>query len=661
MSGAHGFGRGRRGPRPYAAGAPTFIRAVLPLALALAAAWPARAAAQVGVEVDTARVDTARVDTLPLPARPAPSPADTLKRPAAPADSFAVVDSIPTPNDTAGSPMRPRPAERLLLPTARKAGFAEGVWVFDRSDLMLSTALSLPDLLERVPGLTRIRSGYYGVPETVVGTGAMGPDVEVYVDGYRLDPLIGTTPDLSRMELVDLERVRVVRRPGRVRIELTTLGWAREHAYSVFEGATGDLGVEALRGAFLSPKLLFGPFGVALERLTTDGLLRAEPADVSGGWVRWGWGRENWGVEAEFRQVGADYSTGTEIQGDVSRQDLMIRARARPLDGVTAELFAGRSRLDVEAVALDTARIRETQAGGRLGVDVSLLSASAEARIRGDAGDAAPATSLEAEANLHPLPFVTVGGGATRESWEHGESFSGLSARGVLGPVLGVRAFAEWSDGERGIPYLTSPAGAVRSESRTTERAGLDLGWGRLSLGGAVVRVEGDAVALPALPRLQTPPSLTAGPYPGFTLEGFEVAGTVPTLWAPLNLEGSYTRLRAPDGEAWALLQPTEQARGGVVYHGSPLDNDQLEVLLRVEQVYRGAMLVASQADGGAGRPVLVDPLQMLNLDLQIRVITVRAYLHWENITNRQLQNDLPGRNLPGQHVYFGVKWELFN
>jgi len=39
----------------------------------------------------------------------------------------------------------------------------------------------------------------------------------------------------------------------------------------------------------------------------------------------------------------------------------------------------------------------------------------------------------------------------------------------------------------------------------------------------------------------------------------------------------------------------------------------------------------------------------------------VRALVRWENLTNRPDLADLPGRTLPGQRVFYGVKWQFWN
>lgn len=633
--------------------------------------------ARVGLALALIALPTTLSAQVPDTAR---TPRDSLDAPGIivqPAEGAVLVDTIPVPEDSLAPAWRVPPDTiaayepwRSVLPEPVPAGFAEAVWVWERDDLLRSTALSLGGLLEQVPGLARLRAGYFGLPETVTGAGAAGGDVRVYLDGYALDPAASATIDLSRIDLVNLERVRVERRGGRIRIELTTLAWVRDEPHTVVEGATGDMDTEALAGAFRAPRFLFGPISGSLSRLTSDGVTGAEPAERTGGWLKWGWLRPDYGVHVEYRQVGTRRGGELPLLGEGSRSDVILRARAAPTDWLVGEVYAGRS--SAEEQFLDTLDVDATQLGGRVALDLSFMDASGALRLR--QGDAlGPAFEMEGTARSWVLPYLTVGGGARFEHWERGASFVDLDASVVAGPLFGASVFAQVSHGERGVPFLYSPGGRVRATGRSTLRAGAEWGIAGWRLGAAALRLEGSGVAPPALPGLQAPPTTTALLYPGFGLEGFEATAAVPLyLLDGLALEASYTWLRdAGPGEAFgreygglSVLQPLEQARGGILYHGLPLGHDQLEVFARVESEYRGgffALAAAGDPDRVPGAPVLIDATHRYNLDLQVRVLSVRAFVHFGNVLHELDQQDVPGRPLPGQHAYFGVKWELQN
>ena len=46
---------------------------------------------------------------------------------------------------------------------------------------------------------------------------------------------------------------------------------------------------------------------------------------------------------------------------------------------------------------------------------------------------------------------------------------------------------------------------------------------------------------------------------------------------------------------------------------------------------------------------------------LNIRIVTVRAYLRIENMQNRLENQDYPGRLLPGFRTVYGLRWVMMN
>lgn len=647
----------------------------LPLAFALACTLvPASARAQ---ETDTVRLG--QPDTL---------------RPAA-ADTFVVVDSILEPDDTlpagaGAADSLARVAEEalapILLPRPVEPGFAENVWVWDRAALLRSPALSVGELLERVPGLVRVRSGFYGQPEFVTAPAALSGDVRIYYDGVPLDPFTSTTYDLSRVSLIDLHRIRVERRGGQLRVELYPLvpsnprrPWptsshaagadsvapvdsaaadsgARPAPWTLVQIVTGDFDTDGLGGAFLAPHFLFGPFGVAIERRDSDGLLRRQPARTSSAWLRWGVLRPRWGVHAEYRRAGIERTGSSPGPGEATRSDVSLHARVRPWSSITAEVYAARAELDDVLIDTVSNEFTLTHGGVRAAFDRPWLGTQAAVRFRN--GGFQPDLSAELIADARPVRFLGLTGEVRRESWG-GDGLLAWNGAVRVGPWLGTRLFAEVADGDHGIHWLARPEGSARVERRVA-RGGVDWRLGGWHVGGAALRLEGDSVAPPALPLIGPWRADTLALFPGFDLSGWELIVRVPLAWNALAVEGNYTRYDAGSDGRFALFQPVEQARAALVYHGMPLDTDQLEIEVRVEGEYRGEMRVPADTIDGSGA-VAVAGAQRLNLDLSIRVIDVHAFLRWQNILHDQALLDLPGRTLPGQSAHFGVRWELRN
>lgn len=667
--------RRTRRPRPEP-GAPFYrrcplphLRAIVPAAGAARAAFCvfavvlafAPAAAPAGAqETDTVRLGTP--DSI-LPPMVEPAPADT----------FVLTDSILEPSDTVtgadtlAADSAEAPTHGLLaLPRPHEAGFAEGVGVWDRAALLRSPALSVADLLERMAGLNRVRAGYYTQPEMVVSPASLSGDVEVLIDGFPLDPLTGTTFDLSRIAVTDLEALRVERRGGRLRIELTMLDLVpprgslesspERGAYTRVQVATGDLDTDGLAGAFAAPRFLIGPVVIAASRLNSDGFARTQPGRSSSAWLRWGMLRERWGVHAEYRRATMEREEGSILPGETRREDAILRARVRPLEFLSAELYAGHSEED--DLFIDdsvTTELATTHWGVRSAYDRGWVGTQAALRFRN--GDGGPSRAAELIGDLRPLPWIGLSAEVRHESWED-DAFRTLSAGGRVGPWLGARLFAEWSDGEHGLAWLTREDGTP-SVQRTRLRAGIDWQLGGWRVGAAALRAEGDSVAPPVIPGVGPFGSRLLSLYPGFELTGVEATFRIPIVYEPFGLEGAYTRLSAGSDGFLSIFQATEQARAALVYHDAPLDGGQLEVMARLEAEFRGETRVPSATE--VGTVVVLGPTQRLDFELSIRVLDVHAFVHWQNILHRQRLQDLPGLTLPGQTAYFGVKWELWN
>jgi hypothetical protein len=248
---------------------------------------------------------------LAVPAVPAaaqePVPRDTIPR------DTLVVDPELLPeaeaSDTAPPPARPVvpfPSMR----TAPTAGFAAGVWHWDREALLRETPTSLVDLLERIPGVTTFRAGIFGQPEAASAFGGTAARVEIELDGYVIDPLGTASLDLAHMPLAHIRELHVQRRLGLLRIRVTTEEPADTIPYTRVEAGIGQPAANLFRGLLLAPHVIIGPLGFALEKLDTDGANGRERSDLFSGWGKWGW---------TDGQRGRPARTGAEYAGAVRR------------------------------------------------------------------------------------------------------------------------------------------------------------------------------------------------------------------------------------------------------------------------------------------------------------------------------------------------------
>ncbi len=569
--------------------------------------------------------DTTGVDTAAAPVR------DTI---GAPQDT---VPADTTARDTTPPPRLPR------FPHPEGTGWHRSVWTWERADLLRQGAVTLLGLLERVPGLEAIRSGVFSQPEVLSAPRGMPGRVEIYLDGFALDNLRTPGYDLSDIELVQLERVRVERWGDRVRIHLESVTPTRPQAETLIEAATGEQGVNLFRGSVRVPRILGGPLAAAFERLDTDGIAPTGTANRSTLWGKWSLVSGSSGLQIELRNTEIQ-RTGPEGAGVIERSDWVTRARTRLPMGVLGDAYLGASTVRDSVVPGsqgDAALTRRSglQAGVRATLDTGAVHVGGAVRFRTLEG--LPGTTAEADADLS-LPWLRLGGFARWEDWG-GAAATSWGGRAALGPVLGFEPFIQATGGEVGIPF--------QPEARLHASGSLRVGasfrrWG-LGLGASLLRVDADSV-----PGLGLPFEGAAGPFPGLDNDLLEVSVRLPTGFEPVWLEGTYTR--ALDAVA-APYRADEAWRGGVVYHHLPLESGNLEFFARLEHWRRGSMLVP-----GEGGLVTVPRIGQYDFYLHIRVITVRAFLRWENFTLRRENYDLPGHLFPVQRIYYGVKWTFF-
>lgn len=594
------------------------------LGVSIALGWAGAAAAQEPPPVRPRPADTARVqvDTAAVPV-------DTTVTPAV-ADTLKPVSVLPS------------------FPQTDAPRWSAGVWEWDRSALLAAVPITLTELLERIPGITPIRSGFFGYAEAASAAGATAGRFEVILDGYALDPLAAGTHDLSRLELAQLRRVRVERRVGAVRVELETLAPVDPRSYSSVEAGTGDLATNLFRGLFLAPRFLVGPLALGIERLDSDGLGRREPANTFTGWLKWSraFGSGKHGLQFELRRSAVERTVEDEAVGG-ARQDWVLRARSAPLPRLTTEAYFGASEVD-DAFTETPVKEREAQGGVRALYQTDRGWARTAVRLRDN--ENLPLTEAELAGGLRLPASVYLSADVSWTDWRDGIEATSFGLRSELGPFHGFRPFVEYNGGRRGVPFLRDTAGTALLTERTSLRYGADFARGGFHLGAAGVKLQADSI-----PDFGLPFDATGRLFPGGTMRGLELVGRVPLFWKPLALEGWYTRW---GGESSWIYLPEESWRAALVYHHLPLESGNLELLARLEGHHRGEMIVP-----GGPTTASVPALTAFDFYLQVRILDVRAFLRWDNFTHQLMLRDWPetDRFFPGQRVLYGVKWQFWN
>lgn len=573
------------------------------------------------------------------------------------------------------------------------AGWTRGVWEWNAEDILSSGSNTLVELLDAVPGMVPLRGGDYGTPLALSAFGAAGGGVRIYRDGFEVLPLSGSVPDLMKVGLGGIRRVRLERNMGGLVIHLYSYRYDDGRPYSLIEAGTGDLNTNVFRGTFADATSLGGSVALALERNDTRGPRGEEPGSRTGSWLRYQLHRGNdAGVALEFRRMGSE----TEVPhyaSPATRTDWSLRGRARLAPGLTGEAYWGRSTYAVEDVRPEYAREGGTrsQLGVRLAWQPTPL-VWARGSYRRFSGDDLPGDRLRLSGGFQ-LPRLAGGSvEVDRAGWRETptrmqrvrgwtEPFFGLSlfasrewgTRGArMNPLLDVVPPPDTTDGGGGgeggaaegaagdTASFAPPEPLFRTVEGTYTRYGGQWAWRGVVLSGARLTMDVDSLLPLALEMDRGEPAL-----PGGVRKGWEAYGRLPLpFWDGFHVEGSLQRW----DEAWRYL-PEQIYRAAFVYHNTFLESGNFEMwwTLGVRgrkpmAVHRVTGTVEDEETGGA-RPELAQVPFYQNWygSIQLRIVTVRIFVGWENFTIRRNLQDFPGRVLPRTRAMYGLRWTMWN
>jgi hypothetical protein len=664
------------------------------LGAAAGAVFPARLRAQVPTPRDTIR---------------APTPRDTIRVPVPPgADSMIKNDStrlgiVPLPAPPKRDSIK-APLTRAEAPPVLEIGPAR---VYDRSSMFATGALTLGDLLARVPGLTEFTTGWLAAPSVVASQGDLRR-IRIFLDGLELDPLDRRSQGLapvSDLPLYALEEVRIERGAEEVRVYARSWRVDSTTPYTRADISTGDQNTNLYR-AFFGRRYDHGEaLQIAAEQLSTQ--------------------------------------TNRQLP---STSGLHLMGRFGMTHGPwSADLFAERSDLDRGQwtgsgnffEAQDTIpgwETRRTTAYARLGNGdpergrwIQLLAASegfhgsphtANSFVAG--GLPSDAASQVPDSTSYENQYLLTGGvtllGARLSAAERVRVAAGRTShvlsgrgsyvwRGVAASLLGEGKSALTPSRAEGTVRLTA-----------FDRVAL-LGSASRTGGGRFVRIFGDFGYSPfyfgADGTMQRPPdadtSIAADPSrlavyelaPQTSLRAeagiklFDVwlsAGMLrraaTTLLPAANLDTSYSRPGAMrvEGQATAttlsargrlykainvdasalawtdstgLYRPKYQTRSELYIQTSLLDRfprGNFGLLASVAHEYRSSARFAL-ADGSVRTAA---GFRTLNFKLEIRIQSAVVSYQFRNLLQEKFA-EVPGYNLPRQTQFYGVRWEFWN
>jgi hypothetical protein len=626
--------------------------------LAWALAWPA-APSEAQVRPDSLVLDTLRSDTLELDL-------DTIPRP-------AEGDSVSADTIFYNLPR---------LQGEDPPGWGRGIWAWDHDDIMASGAVSVAELVAEVPGIVTLLGGDYGTPLGLSAFGTGGGGFRVFRDGFEVTPLSGGVTDLQRIGLGGVHHVRLERSAGEMLIHLRSLEFEDGRPYSLVEAATGDMDTNIFRGAFADPVALGGSVALAIERADTQGRSGNEAGNRQGTWVRYQLHRgDDTGLALDFRRMGIETSVPDYVS-PATRTDWTIRGRHRLTRDLVFELYTGNSTHAVE----DVRTTYETEGGSvrQSGLRLSFQRDGIWMRgaLRRFSGDL-PAHRMDAAAGLSRVAVGGISGRVQRASWG-GTSTSATALRAWTEPFFGLSLFGSWESGTYGArsgppldvvpPPDTTGTEAPPADTvdvgelmplfglteRTARRLGAQLQWKSARISGALLKLESDSLLPLGLEMDRGLPLL-----PGAERSGWEVWGRVPVpIMEGLHLKGSLQRW-----ETAGIYLPEEIYRGGFEYHKVLKATGTAELWWALGVRGRKPMSIHSLGeevlDDETGETSLryttVPFFQSWYARIQIRIVSMRIFIGWENFTRRPELQDFPDRVLPVTRSYYGIRWTLWN
>ena len=582
----------------------------------------ARAAAQ--VPTDT---------TGPVLTRPDTTRPDTTRR-----DSTAV----PTTYWVATFPAAGAPGP--LAPAARH--------VFTADSLRFTGALTLADLLARVPGVFIARGGFYGQAE-VAFYGGRGPaGIEVFWDGMPYLPVGRDSVflDCGRIPLSPLERVEVLRSPDRLRVDLITLRAGDTEPRTSVVVAQGDFDLTTYQAGFArrwrsgvglslgaTINSLNGDAGTTSEFRQSDAWLKLEyvPSATLGGSYQM--------LRSSARRAAAARVDPWESE----RRDGLLRAfvasRADGLGWRVEGTIASSSAAGDSAVS--NAHVYQT------GLQLSHRSPRTALTLGGRLAYGYRPGQVEWTGSWLPLPWLTLAGSARWDRYSGDRRASRVAASAGVRFPLGFTARAEVVTGDqRGAPRWVAD-----SAQRTVDWTG-SVRWASSWAEIEVARVERDAFRPAGIPAGLRPLALL-GPTPRtsqLTVHGVlrPLPGVTLSAWYadPLRGGGDFEPPRH------ARYAATFSSKFWRVYKSGAF-------ALRAEiaaESWSGGLGGVERDTLGVTSQLVLSGSTFIDWHLEMQIVGVTLFWQMRNATAMR-NGYVPGLAFPTIIQFYGARWTFRN
>ena len=545
-----------------------------------------------------------------------------------------------------------------------------------RDSLFATGALTVADLLERVPGMTTLHAGWIAAPAVGAYLGDVRR-VRVFMDGFEylpLDPRGGGALDLTQINLWGAEEASVEQGPEEVRVYLRSWRVRNTTPETRTDVSTGDQQTNMYRG-FFGRRFTNGTAlqFAAQQYGTNPGSALGGSSDQTGIVGRVGWAKRQWSVDGFITRIsrhrGVIYHeafTGfTATPNDSllavnsSRGDAYVRVGFADPDtsAIWWQAMAVTSKYDYTGVRtktilnpktaadsafntspLDTATTR-TQLLLTGGTTRGPLRLSGAERIISGGGRSFAVPSVRAafaESRLTASAFVEGKSVDSVSRMDVSAQFAPTSFVAVLGSV-GRATDSRVKDSSFTAKYARGEVG---------------LRLRNLWLLGGMIRRDSVRLAAPSIYN----PTNTDSAYVRQS-EGAATGATVAVrgqLWRLIHADLSAVRWNDSAG----FYRPRYQTRSELFVRTNLLDRfptNDLGILFSLVHEYRSGVHFPV-----AGNVVTVPGYRTVSSLLEIRILSATISWQFRNFLGERYQQ-VPGLLMPRQTNFYGVRWSFFD
>jgi hypothetical protein len=548
-------------------------------------------------------------------------------------------------------------------------------YTWDRRRLPATGALTLGELVDRVPGVTSFRSGWISAPEMAALNGRFGR-VRIFLDGIELDPLnsrLRGQHDLSLIDLWHLEDATIETGADEIRVHLRTWRVNNTTPTTRIDIHTGDLQTNAY-GGFYGKRFQNGQaLQLAGNHYATTDRRTGEAGDHTSLWGRLGVARRNWSADVSLlrserkfteRTIGDDDEA--EVPGDtlpdmngISTVAIGRFAWGDPGGGPWFQALASTQSYSIRnqpRIVIDSI---EGPGGGGPG---GSAASPDTLEVPNDTTQSRPQFVVTGGMTRGPFRFSAVGrvrrwqgemslSPAVRVGYERGMySLSLLGERSPLDSLQRIEAAGHVSLFGRyalsGVVSQFSPIEGSESPSTVALRAEAGVRASRMWF--TVGALQRDAAFLP--------PAIAFG-------ESFLGAAVGESRGLFATMRGKFYRdvgvdFSATKYKSAGIYRPEYETRTRLYVDSdmrSRFPSGNLNVLLAITHDYRTQALFPTSEDF-----LQSSQYRVWSAELEIRLLTATISFQYRNFLAAEHQQ-VPGFTMPSITSVYGVRWTFIN